>query len=263
MTLKLNAAREAYAEFYGKNVEQMPKLIADGRVPMNVAQLMQKRLDIRNSDKDVKSAYMDNYFDTGDAVLYNPDGRVKIVLDSQTLRDMTPESPREGGALILGENVYNALQGEEFKKGKLRKVNESLLREEVKVHPVWKALARDQGLLNDYVDYIFAEGKQKFGYDTAMGVYPDSASDKPKLRAWCVYRLENRSGADGRGNLDINGGRFLGIAPEALSAIGKGASNIKAYTIADLQAFDNAVKGLEATVKPELLKPFADLKKKL
>ena len=33
--------------------------------------------------------------------------------------------------------------------------------------------------------------------------------------------------------------------------------------MADLQAFDNAVKGLEATVKPELLKPFADLKKKL
>ncbi len=210
MALKLNATREAYQEFYGRNTEQMPKMIADGRVPMNVAQLMQKRLDVRNSDEKIKSFYMDNYFDTGDAVVYHPDGRVKMVLDSQTLRDMTPESPRDSGALILGEDVYNALQGEEFKKGKLGEVNEALSKADVKDHPVWKALARDQGLLNDYVDYIFAEGKQRFGYDTAMGVYLDSASDKPKLRAWCVYGLEDRSDANGWDGLDYDYGRFLG-----------------------------------------------------
>ena len=44
---------------------------------------------------------------------------------------------------------------------------------------------------------------------------------------------------------------------------GNDTSNIKAYTIADLQAFDGAVKGLEATVRPELLIPFAELRKKL
>lgn len=264
MALKLNATREAYREFYGRNVEQMPKLIADGRVPMSVAGLMQRRLDVRNSDADVKSSYMDNYFDTGDAVLYHPDGRVKIVLDSQTLRDMTPESQRSGGALVLTEDVYNSLQGEEFKKGKLGKVDERLSREQVKAHPVWKVLARDQALLNDYTDFIFAEGKERFGYDNAMGVYPDSVGDNPKLRAWYVYRLVSRSYADGGVDLDFGGvGRFLGIAPEALSAPGKGASNIRAYTMADLQKFDSAVKGLEATVRPELLEPFAQLRKKL
>ena len=48
MALKLNSTREAYREFYGKNVEQMPALIADGRVPISAAQLMQKRLNVRN-----------------------------------------------------------------------------------------------------------------------------------------------------------------------------------------------------------------------
>src|SRR3989344_89220 len=270
MALKLNATREAYKEFYGRNTEQMPKLIVDGRVPMNVSQLMQRRLDVRNSDAKVKSSYMDNYFDTGDAVVYHPDGRVKIVLDSQPLRNMTPETQRVDGALLIGEDVYNALEGEEFKKGKLckkgklGKVNESLSREDVKAHPVWKVLARDQGLLNDYADYIFAEGKERFGYDTAMGVYPDSASDDVKMRAWYVYGLVGRSDAGGKVHLDCDYGRFLGIAPEALScSSGKGASNIKAYTMADLQAFDGAVKGLEATVRPELLEPFAQLRKKL
>ena len=57
MALKLNATREAYQEFYGRNVEQMPKLVADGRVPMNVSQLMQRRLDVRNSDKAVKNCF--------------------------------------------------------------------------------------------------------------------------------------------------------------------------------------------------------------
>src|SRR3989338_2582748 len=270
MALKLNATREAYQEFYGQNVKQMPKLIADGRVPMNVSQLMQRRLDVRNSDKSVKSSYMDNYFDTGDAVVYHPDGRVKIVLDSQTLRDMTPESQRNSGALVLTNDVYDSLQGEEFKKGKLGNVNDGLSRTDVKAHPVWKVLARDQALLNDYTDFIFGEYQPRFAKDSAlddlklMGIYPGSANGTaPEMRAWIVDGLGDGSDAGGGGDLDGGNGRLVGIAPEALSAPGKGASNIKTYTMADLQAFDVAVKGLEATVRPELLAPFAQLRKKL
>jgi len=261
MALQLND-RDVYKEFRGKNVEQMPLLIAVGRVPMNVAQLMQRRLEVRNAEADLKRAWMDNHFSTGDGVAYHPDGRVKIVLDSQTLRDMTPNTPRDNGALIFGEDVYNALEGEEFKKGKLGKVNDWMSREDVKAHPVWKVLARDQGLLNDYADYIFAEAKERFGYDTAMGVFPDLAGDNPKMQVWYVGRLVFRSVAFGMYDLDLNG-RLVGIAPEALGAPGKGASNIKAYTIADLQAVDKAMKGLEGTLHPDVLKPFTDLRKKL
>src|SRR3989344_6022217 len=204
MALELNATREAYQEFYGQNVKQMPKLIADGRVPMNVSQLMQRRLDVRNSEA-VKGSYMNNYFDTGDAVVYHPDGRVKIVLDSQTLRDMTPESQRNSGALVLTSDVYNSLQGEEFKKGKLGNVNDGLSKEDVKVHPVWKVLARDQALLDDYTDFIFGEYQLRFAKDSAlddlklMGIYPGSANGTaPEMRAWFVGGLEDWSYADGR-----------------------------------------------------------------
>ena len=34
---------EKYKEFPGRNVDQMPKLIAEGRVPMSVAGLMRRR----------------------------------------------------------------------------------------------------------------------------------------------------------------------------------------------------------------------------
>lgn len=263
MALKLNPTREAYEEFYGRNTDQMPKLIAGGRVPMNVSQLMQRRLDVRNSDDEMKSAYMDNYFGTGDAVVYHPDGRVKVVFDSQHLRDINLDSTIRSGALILSQDVYKTLEGEEFKKGKLGKVENLLSLAEVKDHPVWRILARDQNLLNEYADYILAEGKQRFGYDKAMGVYLDSASDTVKLRSWYVYWLVDGSNAVGRDDLNDHGGRLLGIAPEALSVSATGVSNVKTYTSSDLHAFDKAMTGLEEIVKPEVLKPLTQLRKKL
>ncbi len=241
MSLKLNASREAYQEFYGRKTEQMPKLIADGRVPLSVSGLMQRRLDVRNSDDKVKSAWMDNYFDTGDAVVYHPDGRVKIVLDSEDLRNMTLDTPRNSGALIVTPESYDALQGEEFKKGKLGKTGDCMSREDVKAHPVWKVLARDQGLLNDYIDHIFGEYQARFAKGTpledirAMRIFPRSANgNTPEMRAWYVNGLEYGSDAVGGSDLDDYLVRLVGIAPEALGAPGKGASNIKAYTMADL-----------------------------
>jgi hypothetical protein len=264
MAIKLNATPEAYKEFYGRNVEQMPKLVAEGRVPMNASQLMQRRLDYRNGPAEVKTAWMDNYFDTGDAVVYHPNGDVKIILDSQTLREMTPESQRNGGALVLGEDVYKALQGEVFKKGKLGKTGDWMSKADVKAHPVWKVLARDQALLNDYTDFIFAEGKERFGYDTAMGVYHGSCGrDKPEMRAWCVRRLGSRSGAYGWDDLVLGSGRLVGIAPEALGAPGKGASNIKAYSMADVQTAKKQLDTLAQVVKPENLEGVKSLIAKL
>jgi len=261
MDLKLNTM-EPYKEFYGRNTEQMPKLIADGRIPMNFSQLMQRRLDVRNAKTNVKSAWGDNYFDMGDAVAYHPDGRVKIVLDSQYLREMTPETQRNSGALVLTSEQYDAMDGEEFKEGKLGKTGEGLSKRSAKAHPVWRVLARDQALLNDYVDYIFAEGKER--YDTAMGVYPYSAQgNTPEMRAWYVDRLVDWSYASGGDDLDSVSGRFVGIAPEALSAPSKGVSNIKTYTMADVQKAVSELEILGKVVKADSFKKVKSLVSKL
>jgi hypothetical protein len=270
MSLRLNQAQEAFKEFYGRNVQRMPELMAEGRVPLSVNGLMQRRLDVRNADEDIKTSWMDHYFDTGDAVVYHPDGRGKIVLDSQYLREMTPGTQRSGGALILTPEQYDAMDGEEFKKGKLGEIGAWMSKKDVKDHPVWKALARDQVLLDDYTDLIFAEGKERFGigwkstYDNAMGVYTTSTNgDTPEMRVWCVDGLDGGSDVSGRRDLDLGGGRLVGVAPEALSAKISGIGSGKGYTRADVRDAVYELEELEKLVRPEALNKVKSLVKKL
>lgn len=264
MAIKLNATPQAYKEFYGRTVDQMQAIVAEGRVPMNTFQLMQRRLDYRNGPAEVRTAWMDNYFDTGDAVIYHPNGDIKVVLDCSTLRQINAESQRNGGALVLGEDVYRALSGEVFKKGKIGKVNADLTKKDAKSHPIWQQLARDKGLLNCYVDFIFAEGKERFNYDTNMGVYPSSCNgDKPEMRAFYVNRLYIVSRLGGGVDLDNSVGRLVGIVPEALGAPGKGASNIRAYSRADVQTARKQLDQIAEFMKPESVDKVQSLLAKL
>ncbi|MBI2045210.1 hypothetical protein HYT23_04080 [Candidatus Pacearchaeota archaeon] len=210
MSLDLNPAPQTFRDFNGRNVDQMPKLIAEGRTPLSVVGLMEARLKYGKQ----LPAWMDNYFDTGDGVLYHTDGRIKVVHDSPLIRGLNLESPLKDGALVLGDGVYDSAQGQEFERKKLEKYVESpLSKEQVKSNPIWRALARDnQGLLDEYTDFIFTQAKERFGYDKNMGVYLDSASDVPKLRAWCVVRLGDRSPARGWDDLALVNGRFVGVS---------------------------------------------------
>jgi hypothetical protein len=118
--------RDKFKWYEGRNIEQMPRLINDNKIPMNVAQLMQRKLEVRNSDKEIKSAWIDNPFDLGDAVVYHPNGNMKIVLDSRDLRNISPNVTLNNGALRITPEHYNSLKGEEFKEGEFGKINEWL-----------------------------------------------------------------------------------------------------------------------------------------
>ncbi len=202
--LQLN--EKPYDDFYGRNIDQMPALIAEGRVPMSVNGLMQRRLEVQDKGRfsdEVRSAWHDNYFDTGDGVVYHPDGRIKVVHDAKFLRELNPQSKLNNGALVLPDGTYDSLAGQEFTREEISKyVERSLSSKEAKSNPLWQALARDPNLLNDYVDFVFAEKtKRRFSYDQNMGLY---VADKPKDeqgRSWYVLWLEDRSSADGRDRL--------------------------------------------------------------
>ena len=227
MALQLNAPSEGqtYREFYGKTIEQMPELITEGRTPLSAQCLMKRRVDVVKGDNvELRDSWMYNYFDTGDAIAYHPNGKIKVVLDAQPLRELNAKSKLSNGALVLEDGTYEALKGVEFTRRELE-TGRSLSKKEVLAHPVWRVLARDEATLEQYTDTIFKLAKDAHGYDENMGIYVSDKPKSPQMRLWCVVRLNDDGGggsgggdAGGDDNLGDGGGRLVGVAPEALSA---------------------------------------------
>ncbi len=220
MSLQLNEPTIDFKEYFGRNIDQMPKLIEEGRTPLSASGLMERRLETLSASDPVNNSWWNNYFDTGDSVFYYPDGRIKVVLDAKPLREISSESKLQNGALVLPDGLYEQLEGQEFTREQVAKyVDRQLTSKDAKNNPVWVALARDQNLLNAYVDAVFSEAKQQFGYNENMGVYVDNAQNVPTGRLWAVIRgLGGSSSANGRNNLDVDDGRLVGVAAEPQAA---------------------------------------------
>jgi hypothetical protein len=166
--------------FYGSYLKQMPILLSERRVPMSISQVMQMGLNTKNTlDKDFWTSLI---CDTGDAIAYHPDGRIKIILDSIHLRkfsfvekamnklNASIIAPEGEGAIKLSETDYESLEGMELfekdiKQYVIRGYNpnrkEGMSVKEAKSNPIWRFLARDKSFLGDYVDYISVENKGK------------------------------------------------------------------------------------------------------
>ena len=221
MSLQLNNPVNVYKEFFGRNIDKMPELVASGLTPMTFADVMKRRLEVLGGDKNVADAWWNNYFDTTDIVAYHPDGRVKIVLDSQSAREINPKSTVRNGAVVLpSTDVYEQLSGQEFSKEEVEKYakSESLTLKQVLSNPIWAALAKDTKLHEEYAKATFKEAKQQYGYDKNMGVYLSGFKEVPNFRLWLSDRLGNLSDANGNSSLDNSSGRLVGVAPEAHGA---------------------------------------------
>ncbi|MDP2907584.1 MAG: hypothetical protein Q8O03_06590, partial [Nanoarchaeota archaeon] len=214
-SLKLNESTEKFKEFYGRNIDQMPKLLGEGRTPLSTAGLMKRRLEVLTASEDVKDAWWINYFDTGDAVIYHPDGRFKVVLNAEPMKELNPKSKLNSGALALPEGMYDKLNGESFTREEIGRygIAEKLLtKEEAKKNPIWKALAGgDQALLDSYDDVAFKKAKEQYGYDKNMKIWLSQPQEVALGRLWCVFRLGSDSFAGGNNYLDANFGRLVGV----------------------------------------------------
>ena len=157
MGLQLNDPPEKYKVFYGKATEQMPKLLAEGRTPLSVSDIMYKRLFLRHDRTDIRTSWLENYFHTSDAIAAHPDEKFKLVLDAEPLRELNRQSRLHMGKLILPDGMYEKLEGPEYTFNEfLRETHAG--KENIKRKSIWKRLARDQHLLEDYVDFVSSKG---------------------------------------------------------------------------------------------------------
>ena len=215
--LQLNEPIENYKEFYGEIIYQMPKLIAEGRIPLSVYGLMEARLAASTGFNAVRSSWLDYSFETGDGIVYHPDGKVKLVHDASPLRELTSESKLSEGALILPEGIYEELEGQKLTKTQVKKNTENYLsKKRILNNPFWQFFAReDSDLLKEYAKLVS-------GYTKAsenMAVFSRFSQDVPTMRFWSVQSLRScRSfaiGNDlGRDSLCTYNDRLVGVRAE-------------------------------------------------
>ncbi len=220
-------------EHYGRNVDRMPQLLRAGEVPMSTAQLMKARLQQGEEFPDLWNSWVD----TSDLIVYpkGNDKEVYFLLATNNQGEVTPNG-RKALELITPENLASnrgAVVESITSLGQRGRIKvsrdklttgEYLNQEQALAETTWRILARDpnmvgsefaedESLLKEYEAQVRAKTEQ----GTNMAVYlGDSLPDENTLKAWFVSRLGGRSDASGRYDLDSNGGRFVGIAPEAL-----------------------------------------------
>ncbi|MBI5397954.1 hypothetical protein HZB03_00690 [Candidatus Woesearchaeota archaeon] len=204
--LEPNEPTLKFAEFYGPNILQMPLLIRADLVPASTAQIMQARLDGKLS--------WDTYYDSGDGIMYHPDGRVKLVHDAKPLREITYESTLHDGALVLPNDAWETLDGEVLSKEDVQKyAGRRQSESDVKLNPFWRFLSHnDQALLENTIEEIFSKVKKRHDRDDALGICVGCSQNALTMRQWCIG-----SGSLGYayGSFDLDyGGRLVGVAPD-------------------------------------------------
>jgi protein TonB len=177
----------------------------------------------------IKSRWMNSTFTTSDAVIFHPDGSIKIIPDYLTNRQIAQKP--------ISEEEYFSLKGKELKKHEIGKINDFLSEDEARSNLLWKLLSRNQSLLDNFVDYVFSDGKKEFRYNTAMGIFPKIAKENSlEMRLWRVRGVGNRSSLDA---MEINDPKnnFVGAIPEVM----------KFYLRRDFKNFDELRKKIETT----------------
>jgi hypothetical protein len=263
-------------QFYpGRLVDSIPKMLADGRVLLSMAHYLQRRVDLKDDTTEVRD-FFNNWSYTGD--LNAQKGQeVKMVLTTYADGTPTPVGRKylelinpsrvlvDGAVNLEIDRRYEKLKGAGVivtdTKDIAKILCEPMSKGDVKDSLFWGVALRHpdfvsrkfaiKGLFDRVVNYTFEEGAKR-SIVKMMGVYLDKSVVNAEMRACYVNGLEDRSGAGGWDSLDGDSGRSVGIAPEALSAQGKGITDIRAYTMADVQKARKELDEL-TQIRPELV----------
>ncbi|HLC78152.1 MAG TPA: hypothetical protein VJH92_03450 [Candidatus Nanoarchaeia archaeon] len=155
--LYLTNEKFSYKPFTGPLEETLPVLKAEKRTILSIQDILKKRLEHKLSDQQITSSWSDNCFVTSDVLIRAPYGDAKLVLDALNVLDFKYGDQTLGLRNLICETPYDSIEGVPFTKDDVKRYFNAnpLSKNEVKSNPIWKVLARDQGLLDEYVDHVY------------------------------------------------------------------------------------------------------------
>ena len=240
MTLQLTGLSEgfpAYREFYGEPIVQMPLLVSGkdeqgnvvdiAREPASFAYVIERRM---KAPLDVRKAWQENDFYTGDGSTSGTKGDHLIVLDAQALREMNPKREIYQWELILPTDAWQELKSEITKdnsKGvylNAEEVQEAKNKGYVRQNGVWtpanKSVAKVWDVLGrgrDLTSYVQLVSEDSPNSNSLLRVYfnKTTKNSNPTMLSWVAGKTDNYSCADGVSLPYYGGGRLVGVAPEA------------------------------------------------
>lgn len=153
-----------YKMFPGDIRGTIPLLISEGRQPIKVSEVLQERINVfrNNAPEFVVKSWLNNKLYTGNIIVYNPNGSLKII-DPQYNFFVEPNSPTLEYNLVLSKDkeraqkIYEDLPGKEFSYEKileLREVHWSESEQSFVYDPIWGELVQDINLLKNYYRFV-------------------------------------------------------------------------------------------------------------
>lgn len=184
--------------FEGDYRTKMAEMREAGYTPWSTENWMDARNGVNSNHP-----FWNHYGDT-DFGIAGSKRKIYLMPHSERLRAVTPHTrlTDDGGLRFDSENATKTYNRSDLI------LSRDLTEEEARASPAWLDFAAgNQKRLDKYVENTFRFGKDKFNYDTMMGIFvPEDEVE----RAVVLYRLYNRSHASGYYHL-YNGTRFVGV----------------------------------------------------
>ncbi len=146
--------RGQYEIICGELTEEMPSLLAKKMTPVSVAEIWRQQSKIYGKRKSIPPVHPGQFwlqrsYYTGDGFLRHPDGKGKIILDAQYLRELTPQSRLSKKAVRIPDGFYESLDGLELSKHDLQRLEKQGYYSRVSPLEVLCCLARENKSLVD------------------------------------------------------------------------------------------------------------------
>ena len=175
----------------------MSFLRALGLVPLNVAHIMRERVEYRGKRSNPlfsldSSGWKDGY-NTADGIAVFGD-RLKVVPDSNKLREITPNTPHYHSTLPLSVDEFNALEGLEFSRSALKESGhfDYQTRKAGIENPIMRILAREnKHLLVEHTKMAHAHYIKPASLDPVEGRWPKIVHFDPRASNMEMYHDRN------------------------------------------------------------------------